>query len=131
MCRRLNPVAAVTLSRPQVLVVNPMFFKYVNDHWTERHGRYPSTGMLAIIFALHICDQVGSRSVAASTQHALHHGKYGPFSRCIVPHQLASTSPFSGLSAANLSRCAATPELRFQTRGGGTLIDEDHRLVRS
>lgn len=43
----------------QVLVVNPAFFKYVNDRWTEHHGRYPSTGMLAIIFALHICDQVG------------------------------------------------------------------------
>lgn len=42
----------------QVLVVNPVFFKYVNDLWTEHHGRYPSTGMLAIIFALHICDQV-------------------------------------------------------------------------
>lgn len=42
----------------QILVVNPVFFKYVNDHWTEHHGRYPSTGMLAIIFALHICDQV-------------------------------------------------------------------------
>lgn len=42
----------------QILVVNPIFFKYVNDHWTEHHGRYPSTGMLAIIFALHICDQV-------------------------------------------------------------------------
>lgn len=51
----------------QILVVNPVFFKYVNDHWTEHHGRYPSTGMLAIIFALHICDQV--RESDASTIH--------------------------------------------------------------
>lgn len=45
----------------QVLVVNPVFFKYVHDYWTEQHGRYPSTGMLAIIFALHMCDQVSGR----------------------------------------------------------------------
>lgn len=50
----------------QILVVNPVFFKYVNDHWTEQHGRYPSTGMLAIIFALHVCDQV--RESGAETQ---------------------------------------------------------------
>ena len=42
----------------QVLVVNPEFFKYCHDHWTERHGRYPSTGLVALIFALHTCDQV-------------------------------------------------------------------------
>lgn len=52
----------------QVLVVNPVFFKYVHDHWTEDHGRNPSTGMLAIIFALRICDQV--RESDAQTVHA-------------------------------------------------------------
>ncbi|KAF7643735.1 hypothetical protein LDENG_00234370, partial [Lucifuga dentata] len=47
----------VDADKDKVLVVNPVFFSYVHEKWTERHGRYPSTGMLAIVFALHICDQ--------------------------------------------------------------------------
>ncbi len=42
----------------QVIVVNPAFFKYTHDKWTELHGRYPSTGIVAITFALHLCDEV-------------------------------------------------------------------------
>lgn len=56
----------MSLACAQVLVVNPVFFKYVSDRWTEHHGRYPSTGMLAIVFALHICDQVGSPSSSSN-----------------------------------------------------------------
>ncbi|MBN3298115.1 SIA4B sialyltransferase, partial [Amia calva] len=44
--------------KDKVFVLNPAFFKYVHINWTQYHGRYPSTGMLAIIFALHTCDQV-------------------------------------------------------------------------
>ena len=54
-CHELSVCLSVCL---QVLVVNPEFFKYCHDHWTERHGRYPSTGLVALIFALHTCDQV-------------------------------------------------------------------------
>ncbi|XP_036956072.1 ST3 beta-galactoside alpha-2,3-sialyltransferase 8 [Acanthopagrus latus] len=63
----------VEADKDKVLVVNPVFFKYVNDHWTERHGRYPSTGMLAIIFALHICDQVSVFGYGADQQGNWHH----------------------------------------------------------
>lgn len=45
----------------QVQIYNPAFFKYIHDRWTEHHGRYPSTGMLVLFFALHVCDEVGSR----------------------------------------------------------------------
>lgn len=45
----------------QVQIFNPAFFKYVHDRWTRHHGRYPSTGMLVLFFALHVCDQVGLR----------------------------------------------------------------------
>lgn len=45
----------------QVQIFNPAFFKYVHDHWTRHHGRYPSTGMLVLFFALHVCDQVSLR----------------------------------------------------------------------
>ncbi|NP_001027812.1 ST3 beta-galactoside alpha-2,3-sialyltransferase 8 [Takifugu rubripes] len=63
----------VAADKNKILVVNPVFFKYVNDHWTERHGRYPSTGMLAIIFALHICDQVSVFGYGADEQGNWHH----------------------------------------------------------
>ncbi|XP_070814583.1 ST3 beta-galactoside alpha-2,3-sialyltransferase 8 [Chaetodon trifascialis] len=63
----------VEADKDKVLVVNPVFFKYVNDHWTEHHGRYPSTGMLAIIFALHTCDQVSVFGYGADEQGNWHH----------------------------------------------------------
>ncbi|XP_026202841.1 ST3 beta-galactoside alpha-2,3-sialyltransferase 8 [Anabas testudineus] len=58
----------VEADKDKVLVVNPVFFKYVHDYWTEQHGRYPSTGMLAVIFALHICDQVSVFGYGADKQ---------------------------------------------------------------
>ncbi|XP_068171358.1 ST3 beta-galactoside alpha-2,3-sialyltransferase 8 isoform X2 [Antennarius striatus] len=63
----------VEADKDKVLVVNPVFFKYVNDRWTERHGRYPSTGMLAIIFALHTCDKVSVFGYGADQQGNWHH----------------------------------------------------------
>ncbi|XP_039971746.1 ST3 beta-galactoside alpha-2,3-sialyltransferase 8 [Xiphias gladius] len=63
----------VKADKDKVLVVNPEFFKYVHDHWTEHHGRYPSTGMLAIIFALHTCDQVSVFGYGADKQGNWHH----------------------------------------------------------
>lgn len=59
ICVSLNTaVLFVMRTGLQVIVVNPSFFKYTHDRWTEHHGRYPSTGMLAIVFALHLCDEV-------------------------------------------------------------------------
>lgn len=63
----------VDADKDKVLVVNPVFFKYVHDHWTEHHGRYPSTGMLAIIFALHTCDKVSVFGYGADQQGNWHH----------------------------------------------------------
>ncbi|KAM8868597.1 ST3 beta-galactoside alpha-2,3-sialyltransferase 8 [Synchiropus picturatus] len=63
----------VKADKDKVLVVNPEFFKYVNDRWTERHGRYPSTGMLALIYALHVCDQVSVFGYGADKQGNWHH----------------------------------------------------------
>ncbi|XP_032370690.1 ST3 beta-galactoside alpha-2,3-sialyltransferase 8 [Etheostoma spectabile] len=63
----------VQADKDKVLVVNPVFFKYAYDRWTEGHGRYPSTGMLAIIFALHICDQVSVFGYGADEQGNWHH----------------------------------------------------------
>ncbi|KAF1392076.1 hypothetical protein PFLUV_G00048760 [Perca fluviatilis] len=63
----------VQADKDKVLVVNPVFFKYVQDRWTEGHGRYPSTGMLAIIFALHTCDQVSVFGYGGDQQGNWHH----------------------------------------------------------
>lgn len=43
---------------PQILIYHPAFIKYVLDSWLQGHGRYPSTGILSVIFSLHICDEV-------------------------------------------------------------------------
>ncbi|XP_070697972.1 ST3 beta-galactoside alpha-2,3-sialyltransferase 8 [Pempheris klunzingeri] len=63
----------VEADKDKVLVLNPVFFKYVHDRWTEHHGRYPSTGMLAIIFALHTCDKVSVFGYGADQQGNWHH----------------------------------------------------------
>ncbi|XP_061641811.1 ST3 beta-galactoside alpha-2,3-sialyltransferase 8 isoform X3 [Phyllopteryx taeniolatus] len=63
----------VEADKDKVAVVNPAFFKYVHERWTERHGRYPSTGMLAVIYALHTCDQVSVFGYGADRQGNWHH----------------------------------------------------------
>ncbi|KAG8012855.1 CMP-N-acetylneuraminate-beta-galactosamide-alpha-2, partial [Nibea albiflora] len=49
------------VDKDKVQIFNPAFFKYIHDHWTRHHGRYPSTGMLVLFFALHVCDEVSER----------------------------------------------------------------------
>ncbi|XP_049590431.1 ST3 beta-galactoside alpha-2,3-sialyltransferase 8 [Syngnathus scovelli] len=63
----------IEADKDKVLVVSPAFFKYVHERWTERHGRYPSTGMLAIVYALHTCDQVSVFGYGADKQGNWHH----------------------------------------------------------
>ncbi|XP_014879761.1 CMP-N-acetylneuraminate-beta-galactosamide-alpha-2,3-sialyltransferase 1-like isoform X1 [Poecilia latipinna] len=41
-----------------VMVLNPAFMKYVHQKWLGKKGRYPSTGFMTLISALHICDEV-------------------------------------------------------------------------
>nr|XP_057902649.1 CMP-N-acetylneuraminate-beta-galactosamide-alpha-2,3-sialyltransferase 1-like isoform X3 [Doryrhamphus excisus] len=41
-----------------VMVVNPGFIAYVNRAWLRTSRGYPSTGFLAVILALHMCDEV-------------------------------------------------------------------------
>ncbi|XP_039976891.1 CMP-N-acetylneuraminate-beta-galactosamide-alpha-2,3-sialyltransferase 1-like [Xiphias gladius] len=41
-----------------VMVINPAFMRYVHVKWLEEKGRYPSTGFMALVLALHICDEV-------------------------------------------------------------------------
>lgn len=39
-------------------MINPAFMRYVHDIWLEKKGRYPSTGFMALVLSLHICDEV-------------------------------------------------------------------------
>uniref|UniRef100_A0A8C2G3I3 CMP-N-acetylneuraminate-beta-galactosamide-alpha-2,3-sialyltransferase 2 n=1 Tax=Cyprinus carpio TaxID=7962 RepID=A0A8C2G3I3_CYPCA len=49
----------VNANRDKVMIIHPEFIKYIYESWLQKHGRYPSTGFLTLISALHICDQVG------------------------------------------------------------------------
>ncbi|XP_016121239.1 CMP-N-acetylneuraminate-beta-galactosamide-alpha-2,3-sialyltransferase 1-like, partial [Sinocyclocheilus grahami] len=50
--------SSVNADENKVMILHPAFIKYVYEKWLLKHGRYPSTGFITILFALHICDQV-------------------------------------------------------------------------
>ncbi|XP_043074114.1 CMP-N-acetylneuraminate-beta-galactosamide-alpha-2,3-sialyltransferase 1 [Puntigrus tetrazona] len=49
-----NVRPSVNANRHKVMILHPAFIKYVHEIWLLKHGKYPSTGFLAIIFALHV-----------------------------------------------------------------------------
>ncbi|XP_053100942.1 CMP-N-acetylneuraminate-beta-galactosamide-alpha-2,3-sialyltransferase 2-like isoform X2 [Hemicordylus capensis] len=53
--RRVKPFLKADKSK--VLILNPVFLKYIQDKWTMHYGRYPSTGFITLIFAIHTCTQ--------------------------------------------------------------------------
>ncbi|XP_070808760.1 CMP-N-acetylneuraminate-beta-galactosamide-alpha-2,3-sialyltransferase 2 [Pituophis catenifer annectens] len=61
------------VDKERVQIYNPAFFKYIHDRWTEHHGRYPSTGMLVLFFALHVCDEVNVFGFGADGHGNWHH----------------------------------------------------------
>ncbi|XP_067887483.1 CMP-N-acetylneuraminate-beta-galactosamide-alpha-2,3-sialyltransferase 1-like [Heterodontus francisci] len=63
----------IKANKEKVLVFSPHFFKYVYDNWNEHHGRYSSTGMLVIVFALHVCDEVNVYGFGANSLGHWHH----------------------------------------------------------
>ncbi|XP_060948704.1 CMP-N-acetylneuraminate-beta-galactosamide-alpha-2,3-sialyltransferase 1-like [Limanda limanda] len=69
----LPVVPRIKANRDKVLIYNPTFFKYVYDSWLEGHGRYPSTGFLSLVLALHICDEVSVFGFGADQSGSWHH----------------------------------------------------------
>ncbi|XP_006123592.1 CMP-N-acetylneuraminate-beta-galactosamide-alpha-2,3-sialyltransferase 1 [Pelodiscus sinensis] len=63
----------IKVKRDKILVYHPRFIKYVYDHWLQHHGRYPSTGILSVIFALHLCDEVDVYGFGADSNGNWHH----------------------------------------------------------
>lgn len=48
----------IKANKKLVMVVHPAFMKYVHETWLQKTGRYPSTGFMTVILALHLCDEV-------------------------------------------------------------------------
>ncbi|XP_041664181.1 CMP-N-acetylneuraminate-beta-galactosamide-alpha-2,3-sialyltransferase 1-like isoform X2 [Cheilinus undulatus] len=48
----------VKANKDLVMIINPAFMKYVHEIWLNKKGGYSSTGFMALIMALHICDEV-------------------------------------------------------------------------
>ncbi|XP_024862723.1 CMP-N-acetylneuraminate-beta-galactosamide-alpha-2,3-sialyltransferase 1 isoform X2 [Kryptolebias marmoratus] len=48
----------IKANKDLVMVVNPAFMRYVHAVWLGNRGGYPSTGFMALILALHICNEV-------------------------------------------------------------------------
>ncbi|XP_054840449.1 CMP-N-acetylneuraminate-beta-galactosamide-alpha-2,3-sialyltransferase 1 [Eublepharis macularius] len=63
----------IKVNKDKILVYHPIFIKYVYDNWLQHHGRYPSTGFLSVIFALHICDEVDLYGFGADSKGNWHH----------------------------------------------------------
>ncbi|XP_053551079.1 CMP-N-acetylneuraminate-beta-galactosamide-alpha-2,3-sialyltransferase 2 [Bombina bombina] len=63
----------INADKDKVLIFSPTFFKYIHDNWTKHNGKYPSTGMLALFFALHICDEISVFGFGADNHGNWHH----------------------------------------------------------
>ncbi|XP_058608519.1 CMP-N-acetylneuraminate-beta-galactosamide-alpha-2,3-sialyltransferase 1-like [Onychostoma macrolepis] len=65
--------STIKANKDKVMILHPEFIRYVYDNWAEGHGRYPSTGFLTLIFALHICDEVNVFGFGATSDGNWHH----------------------------------------------------------
>lgn len=65
--------AKIKVRKEQILIYHPAFIKYVFDSWLQGHGRYPSTGVLSVIFSLHVCDEVDLYGFGADSRGNWHH----------------------------------------------------------
>lgn len=63
----------IKVRKDQILIYHPAFIKYVFDSWLQGHGRYPSTGILSVIFSLHVCDEVDLYGFGADSRGNWHH----------------------------------------------------------
>ncbi|XP_054461945.1 CMP-N-acetylneuraminate-beta-galactosamide-alpha-2,3-sialyltransferase 1-like [Anoplopoma fimbria] len=56
--RKLILKSNIRANKDLVMVLNPAFMRYVHHVWLRKKGSYPSTGFMALVLALHICDEV-------------------------------------------------------------------------
>ncbi|KAM9497008.1 CMP-N-acetylneuraminate-beta-galactosamide-alpha-2,3-sialyltransferase 2-like [Clarias gariepinus] len=48
----------IKANKDKVMIMSPEFMRYVYTRWLKKRGKYPSTGFLILILALHMCDEV-------------------------------------------------------------------------
>ncbi|XP_074243273.1 CMP-N-acetylneuraminate-beta-galactosamide-alpha-2,3-sialyltransferase 1 isoform X2 [Saimiri boliviensis] len=65
--------AKIRVKQDKILIYHPAFIKYVFDNWLQGHGRYPSTGILSVIFSMHVCDEVDLYGFGADSKGNWHH----------------------------------------------------------
>nr|CAG32838.1 alpha 2,3-sialyltransferase ST3Gal I [Tetraodon nigroviridis] len=66
-------MSRIKANKDKVVIYSPTFFKYVYESWLEGHGRYPSTGFLSLLLAVHICDKVSVFGFGADQYGNWHH----------------------------------------------------------
>ncbi|KAG7458284.1 hypothetical protein MATL_G00236570 [Megalops atlanticus] len=59
--------ARLKFNKKKVLFYNPAFLKYVQEQWIKS-SRCPSTGILVLMFAVHICDEVSVYGYGADSK---------------------------------------------------------------
>jgi hypothetical protein len=52
----------------RVRIINPEFVKYLHESWMEERGSFPSTGLVAMMLAVHVCDEVDIFGFGADAQ---------------------------------------------------------------
>ncbi|KAK9404657.1 CMP-N-acetylneuraminate-beta-galactosamide- alpha-2-3-sialyltransferase 2-like [Crotalus adamanteus] len=63
----------IKADKSKILIIHPVFLKYIQDKWTRHHGKYPSTGLVTLIFAIHTCTQVSVFGFGADSNGNWHH----------------------------------------------------------
>uniref|UniRef100_A0A8C5D8E1 CMP-N-acetylneuraminate-beta-galactosamide-alpha-2,3-sialyltransferase 1 n=1 Tax=Gouania willdenowi TaxID=441366 RepID=A0A8C5D8E1_GOUWI len=61
-------ISRINANKNLVMVVNPAFMRYVHDKWLARKASYPSTGIMTVVLALYICDEVHVFGFGADTK---------------------------------------------------------------
>ncbi|XP_072529637.1 CMP-N-acetylneuraminate-beta-galactosamide-alpha-2,3-sialyltransferase 1-like [Salminus brasiliensis] len=72
----------IQADKDKVMILHPEFIRYTHENWLQKHGRYPSTGFIMLVFSLHVCDQVNVFGFGARNDGNWHHyfdKKYGIF----------------------------------------------------
>jgi beta-galactoside alpha-2,3-sialyltransferase (sialyltransferase 4A) len=52
----------------RVRIIHPEFVKYLHEKWTGERKIYPSTGFIALMIAVHVCDEVNVFGFGADAQ---------------------------------------------------------------
>ncbi|NP_001091923.1 uncharacterized protein LOC590209 [Strongylocentrotus purpuratus] len=58
----------IRVTPSKILFYNPALMYHIHREWIDRKGRYPSSGTLAVFFALQFCDEVSVYGMGANSK---------------------------------------------------------------